>query len=133
MDTSNIYKIWGTRRRILLTSSSEIDLLHIIKDGFCSTHYHATKINRFVVIEGKLKIDTYYGYIILERGEEFEVRPPLLHRFTALEDSTVIELAYVESGEIDANDINRIKQGGRYINGIEMTENEMRDKGLLNI
>ena len=130
MDYGNRFKVWGTRKRILLTDTTEIDLLTLKKECFCSTHNHEYKINKFVVVSGKIRIESEYGEIELNPGDEFEVRPPLVHRFYALEDSIMIELAYVEEGIIDPNDINRISQGGRIVKGKEMTLDEMRRKGL---
>ena len=133
MDYSNVFKIWGLRKRILLTETSEIDLLHIKKDSFCSTHTHRQKINKFTVLDGAVRIDSEYGSVVLYPGSSFEVRPPLKHRFFALADSIMIESAYVEHGSIDANDIEREKQGGRMIKGKEMTLDEMREKGLFEL
>jgi hypothetical protein len=133
MDSGNIFKVWGLRKRILLTDTCEIDLLHVYDDSFCSTHFHKNKINKFVVLSGKVRIETEYGFIILNPGEEFEVRPPLKHRFFAIEHSDMIELAYVEKGKIDPNDINRESQGGKIIDGNEMTLIQMRKKGLLKL
>lgn len=133
MDNSNIMKIWGTRRRLLLTDTSEIDLVYVKKNTFCSTHSHSKKINKFTVIKGKIRIDSEYGHIILRPNESFEVRPPLKHRFFALQDSVMLECAYVEQDKIDANDICRESQGGRIVDGKEMTLDEMRDKGLLEL
>ena len=133
MDCGNIFKVWGTRKRILLTDTCEIDLLHVFDDSFCSTHSHKNKINKFRVLSGKVRIESEYGYTTLNPGEEFEVRPPLKHRFFAIEHSDMIELAYVEKGKIDPNDINRESQGGRIVDGKEMTLDEMRKKGLLDL
>jgi len=133
MDSSNIFKIWGIRRRILLTDTSEIDLLNVHKDCFCSTHYHKDKINKFILISGEVRIESEYGYITLSEGEQFEVRPKLKHRFIAIQDSVMIEVAYVEKDKIDANDIVRISQGGRLVDGKEMTLDEMNEKGLLEL
>lgn len=130
---SSIFKIWGERRRVLLTDQTEIDLLYVKKDTFCSTHSHVTKINKFVVIEGKIRIETEFGQKTLKKNQSFEVKPPLVHRFIALEDSIMIELAYVDEGYIQPKDIDRKKQGGRIVNGKEMTENEMRKKELLDL
>jgi len=132
-DYSNIFKIWGLRKRILLTKTSEIDLLYLKKNCFCSTHKHKKKINKFVVVKGKVIIESEYGKIILKETEIFEIRPPLKHRFFALEDSIMIELAYVEEGTIDANDIDRESQGGRIIDGKEMTLDEIKKKGFLEL
>lgn len=133
MDNSNIFKIWGTRKRILLTERCEIDLLHVYSDSFCSTHSHKNKINKFVVLTGEVRIESEYGYTTLYPGDEFEIRPPLKHRFFAVKHADMIELAYVEKGRIDPNDINRESQGGRVIDGKEMTLEEMRKKGLLGL
>ena len=132
-DYSNVFKVWGLRKRILLTETSEIDLLYLRKNSFCSTHNHKIKINKFIVIEGKVRIESEYGKITLTKNESFEIRPPLNHRFYALEDSVMIECAYVENGKIDANDINRKSQGGRIVKGKEMTLDEMRKKGKLDL
>jgi quercetin dioxygenase-like cupin family protein len=129
-DYSNIFKVWGLRKRILLTDTTEIDFLTLKKDCFCSTHNHEYKINKFVVVEGQIRIESEYGEVVLNPGDEFEVRPPLVHRFYAVEDSTMIELAYVEEGKIDPKDIHRISQGGRIVKDKEMTLDEMRKKKL---
>ncbi len=131
--SDNIHKVWGQRRRILLTDTIEADLLYLTKDCFCSTHNHKNKINKFIVISGKIRIDTEYGKALLFAKQSWVVEPPLVHRFYALENSVMIELAYVNDGKIDSNDINRISQGGRIVKGKEMTLDEMREKGLLGL
>jgi mannose-6-phosphate isomerase-like protein (cupin superfamily) len=128
-----INKVWGERRRIHLDDKNEIDLLYIKKDTFCSKHTHKNKINKFIVIEGKVRIETEFGSCILTKNESWVIRPPMKHRFYALENSTIIELAYVEEGKIDPKDIDRESQGGRIINGKEMTLDEMREKGILEL
>ena len=130
---SNINKIWGERRRLLLTDQTEIDLLYLKKNTFCSTHKHEKKINKFVVVKGKVRIETEFGSKELTKNESWTVNPPLKHRFFALEDSVMIELAYVKEGTIDPNDITRISQGGKVINGKELTLKELREKGLLKL
>lgn len=132
--SENINKIWGTRRRILLTDNSEIDLLYLKKDSFCSLHRHKQKINKFVVIFGKVKIETEFGQQVLKKNDSFTVKPPQLHRFIAIEDSIMVELAYTPKNiKINETDILRISQGGLIINGIEMAEDELRKKGMLEL
>jgi len=130
---SNIHKVWGERRRIRLDEKNEIDLLYVNKDAFCSTHTHEFKTNKFIVIKGKVRVETAFGNTILTQNESWVVEPPLKHRFFALEDSIMIELAYVEEGKIYPEDINRESQGGRVIDGEELTLDQMREKGLLNL
>jgi len=131
----NINKIWGERRRMLLTVRTEIDLLNIKKDTFCSTHFHKSKINRFVLVSGKVRIETDYGHKILYPNESWTVYPPRVHRFIALEDSVMVELAFIKESDIqiDPDDIFRKSQGGQIIDRKEMTLDEMKKKGLLDL
>jgi len=131
--SENINKVWGERRRIHLDSKNEIDLLYVKKDTFCSTHTHEKKINKFIVVSGAVRIETEYGAQILRKNDVWEVNPPLKHRFYALADSIMIEIAYTKSTVINPDDINRESQGGRLVNKEEMTLNQMREKGLLDL
>lgn len=129
----NIHKVWGERRRMLLTDKTEIDLLYLKANSFCSTHKHRDKINKFVIVSGKVRIDTSFGKQILQPKESFTVEPPLVHRFFALEDSIMVELAYVKDGTINPTDIERLGQGGRVVKGEELTADEMEERGLLEL
>ncbi len=129
----NINKIWGTRSRILLDDHNEIDLLKLKKNTFCSTHTHKDKINVFILVNGKVKIETEIGYKILMPNDEWTVYPLVKHRFVVLEDSVMLELAYVRDGKIYENDINRESLGGKIIDGVELTIDDLKAKGLLNL
>ena len=129
----NIFKVWGERRRIHLNDKHEIDLLYLKKNSFCSIHSHKNKINRFVVIEGKVDIETEFGSITLMKNDTFTVIPSIKHRFVALEDSTMIEIAFVDIGNIDPDDIERVKLGGKIIDGVELTIDDLKEKGLLDL
>ena len=130
---SNIHKVWGERRRILLDDKNEIDLLYLKKDYFCSTHTHKQKANRFIVVSGSVKIEAEFGNVILTKNKSWTVLPPIKHRFVALENSIMIEIASVKEGKIDEKDIDRESQGGKIIDGKEITLDEMRKKGLLEL
>lgn len=129
----NIFKIWGERRRILLDDKNEVDLLYLKKNTFCSTHAHKYKINKFIIISGAVRIETEFGKKTLTKNESWVVRPPMKHRFYALENSIMIELAYVEILKIDPNDIKRESQGGKLIDGEELTLDQLKEKGLLDL
>lgn len=118
----NIHKIWGERRRILLNDLVEIDHLIIKKDHCCSVHSHDHKSNRFYVISGKLKIKTEYGEVILTQNKVFDVHPPITHQFIALEDTVMVECAYLK---IDPSDINREKLGGKMVDGVHRSIEEL--------
>jgi len=121
----NIFKIWGERRRIIKNDLVEVDHLIIKKDGFCSVHSHKHKSNKFYIISGKCIIKSEYGEVVLNANEYFDVHPPLKHQFIALEDTIMVEVAYIK---IDPEDINRIKQGGKIINGVHVTQDELDNK-----
>ena len=132
-NNSNIIKIWGERRRILLTDISEIDLLYLKRGYFCSTHHHKSKNNLFTVIQGKVKIETEFGNIILKKNESFEVNASLKHRFIALTKAIMIEIAFVTQGKIDENDIIRQTLGGKIINNKEYTINQLKENRMLKL
>lgn len=129
----NINKIWGERRRIHLDDKNEIDLLYLNKDTFCSTHSHETKGNKFTVVSGSVKIETELGNVTLNKNESWTVLAPIKHRFVALENSVMIEMAFVTQGTIDPNDINRESLGGKIIDGEEYSIDRLKEKGLLNL
>lgn len=126
----NIFKIWGFRNRILKNDLVEIDHLFIKKNHCCSVHAHKHKSNKFYIISGECKIKTEIGDIILKEKEYFDVHPSLVHQFIALEDTVMIECAYLK---IDENDIDRKKQGGKIIDGKHITQDELKEKGLLEL
>ena len=133
MSVESIFKVWGTRRRIHLDNQHEIDLVHLKKDTFCSTHTHKKKCNKFVVVSGKVKIETEYGNVILFPTDSWTVNAPLKHRFVALEESVMIEMAFVTEGIIDPNDIERISLGGKIIDGEEYPIDILKMKGMLDL
>lgn len=127
------FKIWGIKQSILSDEHNEIDLLQLRKNSFCSVHHHKYKINRFILISGKVDIITEFATKSLIINESFEVCPPLIHKFKALADSVMIEIAYTNNTPIDSNDISRTVEGGLIIDGKEMTIPELKKKGLLNL
>jgi len=131
--SENINKVWGERRRIHLDDYNEIDLLYLKKDCFCSTHTHKSKANKFVGVSGHVRIETEFGNVDVKKNDIWTVYPPMKHRFYAVEDSVMIEFASTKDIPIDPDDINRISQGGRIVEGKEMTLEQMREKGLLDL
>jgi len=132
MPNETVDKIWGLCIRVFESDPCVVDLLKLECDTFCSKHYHKRKFNKFLVISGRISIETEYGKTILGRDESLVISPPAIHRFKALEDSTVLEIAWVDTGKIEV-DIIRKSQGGKIVNGREMTENELRNKKLLEL
>ena len=129
----NSFKVWGKKIRLLEDEKNEVDLLYLKENSFCSSHTHENKINRFYLITGKVKIETELGSTILSPNEIWTVYPKIKHRFVVLEPSILIEMAYVYKGRINPDDIIRESQGGLMIDGKEITLDEMREKGLLEL
>jgi len=131
--SNNSFKIWGIKQRIHCDYHNEIDLLQLKKNSFCSVHHHKEKINKFILVSGKVAIVSELGTKVLAINETFEVHPPLVHKFQALEDSILIEIAYTNDAIIDSSDIVRQIQGGLIINGVAMSIPELKEKKLLDL
>jgi len=131
---SRIFKVWGIRDRAHLSDKCEIDIVTLLPNCQCSVHYHNKKANKFIVLEGEVIIKTEFGETNLKKGDRIVIEAPLIHQFkTTNKPAIMVEIAYIENGTIDPDDIIRICQGGRVIDGKEMTLVEMRKKGLLDL
>lgn len=124
-------KIWGIKNELLKTDQTEIDLLYLERNSACSIHHHKNKLNRFIMISGSVSIRTDLGTYNLVINEPFDVIPPMKHQFIVHEESIMIETAFVKTGKIDANDIERSVQGGLYIDGIFLTLDELKENNWL--
>lgn len=107
-------KVWGKTSPIFNKNNVELHVIAIEKGGFCSNHCHKHKFNKFVVLNGKLKVTITKDYglhdvTILEAGQECTVAPGEFHKFEALERTEALELYWVELNE---KDIVRVDVGG---------------------
>lgn len=110
-------KVWGETRTLFANSNAEVHMIDITKGGYCSTHYHKTKYNKFIVLSGKLMVTIWKDYgsetlqdiTVLEPGMECTVEPGDKHKFDALDDTRALEIYYVD---LSANDIVRSDHGG---------------------
>ncbi len=108
-------KIWGNTS--LLFDKNNVTVYRILgkKGGYCSKHKHDHKYNLFYVEKGGLKVEVWKedGLVdttILSSEQHCVVGPGEFHRFTIMEDNTlVIEIYWTE---LDRNDIVRENQGG---------------------
>lgn len=113
-------KVWGVTTPLFNKNNVELHIAKINKGGYCSKHLHKFKYNRFIVLEGKLKVTIWKNYgteiledvSILDHSQECTVSPGDYHKFEALEDTTALEVYWVELSEAD---IHRQDHGG--ING----------------
>jgi quercetin dioxygenase-like cupin family protein len=110
-------KVWGETRPLFNKNNVEIHFVDIKKGGYCSKHYHRSKFNKFMVMNGKLKITVWKNYgkeilediSILHTGQACIVAPGDFHRFEALEDTQALEIYWVE---LNDHDIVREDHGG---------------------
>ena len=100
-------KGWGETRPLFCKNNVEIHRIEAKKGGFCSKHKHEFKYNAFFVEKGSLKITTWkHDY---DLGDEPEVtdgqittcKPNEYHMFEAIEDTTALEIYWVELNEKD--------------------------------
>jgi mannose-6-phosphate isomerase-like protein (cupin superfamily) len=90
-------------------STSEVHYIEAKKDGYCSRHHHKNKWNRFIVLEGSLKVIIYKqdseDETVLTSGMFSDVPPGIDHRFEALEDTKALEVYWIDG--LDSKDIVR--------------------------
>ncbi|MAF24444.1 hypothetical protein CL634_02560 [bacterium] len=107
-------KFWGSTRCFFENSTSEVHYIEANKGGYCSRHYHQDKWNRFIVLEGKLKVTIYKesneDVTVLTDGMFSDVPPEVEHRFEALEDTKALEVYW--TNPLNPGDIVRKDTGG---------------------
>jgi quercetin dioxygenase-like cupin family protein len=111
---------------MLETATTVVDLLTLKKGGFCSWHYHDFKYNLFVVLEGRVLIETEDYTKVLLNNDYYAVEPKMKHRFIAKSKAKLIEVMY--TNPVLEDDIIRLKQGGLIINNDYITEDEIKQK-----
>lgn len=121
-------KIWGEVTTIFQNTKCKVDYLYIRKDTACSVHYHEHKINRFFLIKGEVSVLTDYGEHKLKIGESFDVTQKLTHQFKATKNSFLLEIAFVNDGELEEIDIVRKIQGGEFIDGRFYTLDQLKQR-----
>lgn len=110
-------KIWGYTSPIFNKNNVEVHIAEVRKGGYCSKHLHKYKYNRFIVLKGKLQVSIWKNYkdemiediSILKDSQECTVAPNEYHKFMALENTTVLEIYWVQLCE---SDIMREDHGG---------------------
>jgi mannose-6-phosphate isomerase-like protein (cupin superfamily) len=108
-------KIWGETSLLFARNNVEVHRIKALAGGSSSKHRHAHKHNGFFVESGRLKVDVWKGYgivdvTILGPGESTDIGPGEFHRFTAIEDAVAFEIYWVQ---LDPCDIEREGVGSR--------------------
>ncbi len=107
------HKSWGYKYIVYDSSSYQVHLCTIKRGGYSSWHYHNHRFNRFLVLEGILKIvikpkfdiDLLHGsmYIIGDKQDtrKFNVKPGVVHKFEALTNVQLLEVYYTVCSDKD--------------------------------
>jgi len=115
-------KVWGSREVLYNDGNVGIHLLRLVKDGYSSWHSHKSKSDKFILISGEVKIATELGETVLKAGDSLVVDPPLMHQFIVSEDSVMVEISY---SKLDPEDIIRLTQGGKMVDGKKVSLDEL--------
>ena len=122
----NHLKIWGELKTIFENDKCKIDYLYVRKNTACSIHYHENKVNKFFLISGDIRVVTDFGEKKLIIGESFDVHPNTTHQFRAFKNSFMLEIAFVDKGVLEEDDIIRKIQGGQFIDDKFYTLDELK-------
>jgi len=115
-------KVWGSREELFRNDNVLVALLRLDVGTYSSFHNHSAKSDKFILITGEVKIVTELGETILKDGQSLVIDPPLLHQFVVEKNSIMIEISY---STLDLEDINRIYQGGKIIDGERYSLNDL--------
>jgi len=94
--SKTIRKNWGSEEIICNSEKYCGKIMVLLKDKYCSLHYHKLKEEDFYVMVGRIKLEMQQSdpdgqpvgekaETILEVGDSVNVKPGMLHRFTGLE------------------------------------------------
>lgn len=78
-----VKKLWGTEYWLHNDEHYCMKKL-ILKEGFTSSmHMHKVKRETFLVIQGKVMLEYNYRFVLLSKGESWDIEPGVYHRFQA--------------------------------------------------
>lgn len=116
MDKSGKY--WGLTRRVFYQNNVEMHYMEITPGGYCSEHFHQMKFNRFVVLSGKLRVETWKSgeledpdLVDLNSFDEYTIKPGIVHKFNNV-SSSVCKALEIYWTELCPDDIKRRTIGG---------------------
>ncbi len=99
-------KVWGSEIWYVNEPEYCCKVLDINKFASGSLHYHSIKKETFIITRGKIQLEHGDKKEILRTGATITLEPQTPHRFTALKDSSILEI----STHHDDNDVTRIEK-----------------------
>lgn len=88
-----VEKVWGYEQIICNSELYCGKLLHLNAGYSSSLHQHDDKEETFYVLEGKLQMELGDSTMILAEGDSVEIHQNVLHRFTGIKDSILVEFS----------------------------------------
>lgn len=89
-----ISKVWGEEVWLVNEAEYCYKLLQVKKGASGSLHYHKIKKETFVLLTGHILLQIgNEGYFLGKEIRPMTITPGTPHRFTALEDSVIIEVS----------------------------------------
>ncbi len=105
----------------------EFDVANNIEEGYCGKfifmfkgqvcpwHYHKMKHETFFIVKGKVEMETPEGKVVMKQGDIKVMPQNTKHKFTALEDTLILESSKPDiptDSIFDDERINKIIFGG---------------------
>jgi len=102
---------------------TEFEIVNNIEEGYCSKfifmfkgqtcplHYHEKKHETFFIVKGKIEMEIENERVIMYQGDKMSMSQGTKHRFTALEDTLILESskeAFVEDSIFVNEKINEV-------------------------
>ena len=115
-------KCWGAVQHVFDSPDVAVSVLKVNSGFRCSKHYHVHRINRFVVVSGRIIVYVWlpeadlskpamFGHV-LNPEESVSVRAKFPHMFLVEESGIVVEIYTPYGGPVRINDIVRFDEGG---------------------
>ena len=89
----SVIKFWGSESWIVNNEFYCFKELYLLKDKFCSLHYHKQKDETFIIQSGIVGMEVDSVKRIMSVGESIRIKPNVIHRFTGIQDSIIYEVS----------------------------------------
>ena len=103
-DVKRVEKPWGYEVHWAHTERYVGKIIHVNRGHALSLQYHRKKDETIYLLSGKLLFEMNVDGKLLARemrpGEAVRVKPPTVHRMTAIEDSDVLEASTPELDDV---------------------------------
>lgn len=86
-------KVWGSEEWLVNTNKYCGKFLNLKKGYQCSMHYHKNKDETFYILKGKVLMEVNGEANVMIKNESARIYPNQKHRFTGIENSTILEIS----------------------------------------